>query len=45
MIPSVGIVIPVANEERTIKEFTNLLLEECQKLEQYKVQVFYIMDS
>ena len=41
----VGIIIPVANEERTIVEFTNLLLDECDKLDGYKIDIFYIMDS
>ena len=42
---TVGILIPVANEARTIKEFTSCLLQECSRLDQYKFQVFYIMDS
>ncbi len=42
---TVGILIPVANEEKTIKEFTNCLLSQCDLLEQHDVTVHYIMDS
>jgi dolichol-phosphate mannosyltransferase len=41
----VGILIPVANEQRTIREFTECLLSECERLSDYQFCVFYIMDS
>ena len=41
---TVGILIPVANEEKTIRDFTNCLLEECKKLS-YDFRIHYIMDS
>ena len=42
---SVGLVIPVANEQKTIKEFTESMLNEFKKLENYRFSIFYIMDS
>ena len=42
---TVGILIPVANEEKTIKDFTNSLLNQCDLMKQYDVTVHYIMDS
>ena len=45
MMKRVGILIPVANEQKTIHEFTTCLLEECNSLNEYEFNIFYIMDS
>ena len=45
MTKTVGIIIPVANEEKTIVEFTNSLLQECNELSDYHFTVYYIMDN
>ena len=42
---SVGLVIPIANEEKTIKKFTESMLKEFKKLNNYRFSIFYVMDS
>lgn len=42
---TVGILIPVANEEKSIKEFTDSLLQHCESLSDYDFTIHYIMDS